>query len=429
MKNQHKLKRGIQRWDLVFLIINSVIGAGIFALPAKVFAISGVYSILAFLVCAFVMMVLILVFAEVSSRFEQTGGPYLYVHKAFGPVPAFVIGWLLMLTRLFSYATLINLMVLYLSFFSDIFNRPEVRVSIILMITGIITFFNWIGIKNTAKVSNILTVAKLFPLAIFIIVGLFFIDFTNLKPGPAPSLQDFSAASLLLIFAFGGFEAGLVNSGEIVNPRKNLPFGLITAASIIAGFYVLIQIVSIGTLPDLASSDKPLADAATGFMGWSGGMFITVGAVVSIMGTLNVQILSGSRLPFALSEEDQLPKIFGKIHPKFATPYVSLLFFSALVAFVAIFWGFMNSLAISVISRLVLYGLVCASLIKLRKNQPNTNSFFKIPYGNHFAILGILATIWLLSGTQTEEIIDILIWTGFGLIIYVIHKLGSTKKK
>lgn len=427
MKNPLSLKRGIQRWDLVFLIINSVIGAGIFALPAKVFALSGTYSILAFLVCAFVMMVLILVFAEVSSRFEQTGGPYLYVHKAFGSIPAFVIGWLLMLTRLFSYATLINLMVLYLSFFSEAFNLPEVRVGMILLITALITYFNWIGIKNTAKVSNILTIAKLFPLLVFILVGLFFIDFENLKGGPVPSLNDFSAASLLLIFAFGGFEAGLVNSGEIVNPKKNLPFGLITAAAVIAGIYILIQVVSIGTLPDLASSDKPLADAATGFMGWWGGVFITIGAVISILGTLNVQILSGSRLPFALSEEDQLPKIFGKIHPKFATPYISLLFFSGLVAFVAIFWGFMNSLAVSVISRLLLYALVCASLIKLRKNQPPSDKFFKIQYGNQMAIVGILLTIWLLSGTQAEEIIDTFIWTGAGLVIFMIHSL--TKKK
>lgn len=427
MKNPLSLKRGIQRWDLVFLIINSVIGAGIFALPAKVFALSGTYSILAFLVCAFVMMVLILVFAEVSSRFEQTGGPYLYVHKAFGSVPAFVIGWLLMLTRLFSYATLINLMVLYLSFFSDAFNQPEVRVGMIVLITALITYFNWIGIKNTAKVSNILTIAKLFPLLVFILAGLFFIDFENFKGGPVPSLNDFSAASLLLIFAFGGFEAGLVNSGEIVNPKKNLPFGLITAAAVIAGIYILIQVVSIGTLPDLASSDKPLADAATGFMGWWGGVFITIGAVISILGTLNVQILSGSRLPFALSEEDQLPKIFGKIHPKFATPYISLLFFSSLVAFVAIFWGFMNSLAVSVISRLLLYALVCASLIKLRKNQPPSDKFFKIRYGNQMAIAGILLTIWLLSGTQAEEIIDTFIWTGAGLVIFMIHSL--TKKK
>ena len=422
------LKRGIQKWDLVFLIINSVIGAGIFALPAKVFALSGVYSILAFLVCALVMMILILVFAEVSSRFEQTGGPYLYVNAAFGPIPAFVIGWLLMLTRLFSYATLINLMVLYLSFFSDVFNQPEVRVGMILFITGLITFFNWIGVKNTAKVSNILTIAKLFPLAVFIIVGLFYIDFDLIEPGPLPSWQDFSASTLLLIFAFGGFEAGLVNSGEIVNPKKNLPFGLITAAAVIAGFYILIQVVSIGTLPNLAESEKPLADAAKGFMGWWGGMFITLGAVVSIMGTLNVQILSGSRLPYALSLEDQLPKLFSRVHPKFATPWVSILFFSGLVAIVAIVWGFMSSLAVSVISRLILYAMVCASLIKLRKSQP-FRDYFRIPYGNQMALAGILATIWLLSGTQSEEIWDTFLWTGLGLVIFGIHSFAKNVSK
>jgi basic amino acid/polyamine antiporter, APA family len=422
------LKRGIQKWDLVFLIINSVIGAGIFALPAKVFALSGVYSVLAFFVCALVMMILILVFAEVSSRFEQTGGPYLYVNAAFGPIPAFVIGWLLMLTRLFSYATLINLMVLYLSFFSDVFNQPEVRVGMIIFITGLITYFNWIGVKNTAKVSNILTIAKLFPLAVFILVGLFYIDFDLIEPGPLPSWQDFSASTLLLIFAFGGFEAGLVNSGEIVNPKKNLPFALITAAAVIAGFYVLIQVVSIGTLPNLAESEKPLADAATGFMGWWGGMFITLGAVVSIMGTLNVQILSGSRLPYALSLEDQLPKLFSKVHPKFATPWVSILFFSGLVAIVAIVWGFMSSLAVSVISRLLLYAMVSASLIKLRKSQP-LRDYFRIPYGNQMALAGILATIWLLLGTQSEEIWDTILWTGLGLVIFGIHSFAKNISK
>jgi len=422
------LKRGIQRWDLVFLIINSVIGAGIFALPAKVFALSGVYSILAFVVCALVMAVLILVFAEVSSRFEQTGGPYLYVYTAFGPIPAFIIGWLLMLTRLFSYATLINLMVLYLSFFSDVFNQPEVRVGIIIFITALIAYFNWIGVKNTAKVSNVLTVAKLFPLAIFIIVGLFYIDFDLMKGQPVPTLKDFSASTLLLVFAFGGFEAGLVNSGEIVNPRKNLPFGLLTAAAVIAGFYILIQVVSIGTLPDLATSEKPLADAASVFMGWYGGLFITIGAVISILGTLNVQILSGSRLPFALSQEDQLPKLFGKIHPRFATPYVSILFFSALVACVAIVWGFMSSLAVSVIARLILYALVCASLIKLRKSNPE-GEFFKIPFGNYFALAGIGATIWLLSGTKSEEIGDTILWTALGLAIFGIHTFAKKFSK
>lgn len=398
-----------------------MIGAGIFALPAKVFALSGVFSIAAFLACALVMVVLILVFAEVSSRFDKTGGPYLYVHTAFGAIPAFIIGWLLMLTRLFSYATLINLLILYLTFFSPFFAQEVVRIAMIFVITGIITYFNWIGVKNTAKISNVLTVAKLIPLALFIVVGFFFIDTDLLTPGPLPSMADFSASTLLLVFAFGGFEAGLVNSGEIVNPKKNLPFGLMTAATIIATFYILIQVVSIGTLPELASSDKPVADAAKQMLGWWGGTFITVGAVISILGTLNVQILSGSRLPFALSGEDQLPAIFQKIHPRFATPHISILFFSGLVAFVAIVWGFMNSLAVSVIARLILYALVCASLIKLRQTS-STKDYFKVRYGNALAIIGILSTLWLLSGTQAKEIWDTFLWTGIGIAIFVAHK-------
>ncbi|MDX5478883.1 MAG: amino acid permease, partial [Cyclobacteriaceae bacterium] len=152
------------------------------------------------------------------------------------------------------------------------------------------------------------------------------------------------------------------------------------------------------------------------------------GAVVSIMGTLNVQILSGSRLPYALSLENQLPALFGKVHPKFATPYVSILFFASLVALVAIIWGFMSSLAVSVISRLILYALVAASLIKLRKSHPE-DKHFKIPYGNYLAIAGIIATIWLLSGSQAEEIWDTLVWTGLGLGIFAIHRIFSKLRK
>jgi amino acid transporter len=153
-----------------------------------------------------------------------------------------------------------------------------------------------------------------------------------------------------------------------------------------------------------------------------------VGAAVSIMGTLNVQILSGSRLPYALSLEDQLPKLFSKVHPKFATPWVSILFFSGLVAIVAIVWGFMSSLAVSVISRLILYALVCASLIKLRKSQP-IEDYFRIPYGNQLALVGILATIWLLSGTQSEEMWDTFLWTGLGLVIFGIHSFVKNISK
>ncbi len=420
------LKRGIRKWDLVFLIINSVIGAGIFGLPAKAFALSGPYSLLAFGVCAVVMLVLILVFMEVSSRFDRTGGPYLYIKEAFGAIPAFAVGWVLMLTRLFSYATLINLLVIYLSFFSPIFQENWMRVTIILGVTAILTVINLLGIKDSTRTTNILTVSKLIPLSLFILFGLFFLNPEAFDFSSPPPVPDFANTALLLIFAFGGFEAGLVISGEVENPRKNLPFALMTAALIITVFYVLIQVVSIGTLPDLATSDKPLADAATRIMGYGGGLFITIGAIVSILGTLNVQILSGSRLPFALSESNQFPKIFSFVHPKFRTPSIAVIFFSVLIVIVALVWDFMGSLAISVIARLLIYLLVCGALIRLRQKNPNAD-YYRIPFGIPLAVIGMGATIWLLSGTQFEEIKDMALWTVLGFVIFGLNQIFRKK--
>lgn len=420
------LKRGIRKWDLVFLIINSVIGAGIFGLPAKAFALSGPYSLLAFGVCAVVMLVLILVFMEVSSRFDRTGGPYLYIKEAFGDIPAFAIGWILMLTRLFSYATLINLLVIYLSFFSPIFQENWMRVSVILGVTALLTGINLLGIKDSTRTTNILTVSKLIPLSLFILIGLFFLDFRAFDYSVPPSMPDFANTALLLIFAFGGFEAGLVISGEVENPRKNLPFALMSAALIITFFYVLIQFVSIGTLPGLASSDKPLADAATRIMGYGGGLVITIGAIVSILGTLNVQILSGSRLPFALSESNQFPKIFSYIHPRFRTPSISVVFFAVLIVIVALVWDFMGSLAISVIARLLIYLLVCGALIRLRQKSTQVD-YFRIRMGVPLALVGMGATIWLLSGTRFEEIRDMALWTGLGFLIFGVHYIFRNK--
>jgi amino acid transporter len=420
------LKRGIRKWDLVFLIINSVIGAGIFGLPAKAYALSGPYSLLAFGVCAVVMLVLILVFMEVSSRFDRTGGPYLYIKEAFGDIPAFAIGWILMLTRLFSYATLINLLVIYLSFFSPIFQENWMRITVILGITAMLTGINLLGIKDSTRTTNILTVSKLIPLSLFILVGLFFLNPEAFDYSSPPTMPDFANTALLLIFAFGGFEAGLVISGEVENPRKNLPFALITAALIITVFYVLIQVVSIGTLPDLASSDKPLADAATLIMGYGGGLFITIGAILSILGTLNVQILSGSRLPFALSESNQFPRFFSYIHPRFRTPSVAVIFFAVLIVIVALVWDFMGSLAISVIARLLIYLLVCGALIRLRQKSPE-GDYFRLRFGIPLAVIGMGATIWLLSGTQIQEIRDMALWTVLGFVIFGLHQIFRKK--
>ena len=407
---------------MVLLFINGVIGAGIFGLPSKVFKEVGVYSIAAFLVCAVAVFIIILCFAEVSSRFDKTGGPYLYARSSFGALPGFITGWLLLITRLITYAALINLLVTYLSFFSAWFAQPYPRILIIISLTLFLAFVNHIGIKNTTRVNNFLTVAKMLPLLLFIIVGFFFIEPANFEIKYTPGFASFSSTVLLLVFAFGGFESVLVNSGEVKDPKKNLPLALLAATSIIIVVYVLIQVVSIGNLPALASSDKPLAEAAGLFMGKTGAIIITVGALFSITGTLNAIMLVGSRLPFAFSEENQFPKVFSFIHAKYKTPTLSLLLFTVITLIVSITNSFIYAATISAITRVMIYGIVCFALIRLRKKDTGETGYFKIPYGNIIAIAGIAVSIWLLSSSKLTELRDVAIAVAAGLIIYFLVK-------
>lgn len=421
------LQRSIGKWEMVLLFINGVIGAGIFGLPSKVFKEAGVYSIAALGVCAVAVFVIILCFAEVSSRFDKTGGPYLYARTALGPLTGFLTGWLLLLTRIITYAALINLLVTYLSVFTPTFTSAGARIGMIILITLVLTGINHVGIRNTTRVNNFLTVAKLLPLFLFIGVGFFFIDTGNFNRSGMPDFSSFSSTVLLLVFAFGGFESILVTSGEVRNPSKNLPFALLLAALIIAGIYMLIQIVCIGTLPTLADTDTPLADAAGLFMGSSGVVLIGVGAIISVLGTLNAIMLVGSRLPYAFSEEKQFPKLFTYIHPKYLTPTWSLLFYTAITILASINYSFLSAASISAIARVMIYGVVCIALIRLRKDAKMETEAFLIPFGIAFAVAGILITIWLVSSAKVNELRDIAVALGAGLAIYAVLKIPNAR--
>lgn len=416
------LDRGIRRWDLVLLTINSIIGAGIFGLPSKIFQLTGPYSILSFAACALVVLVFIFCFAEVSSRFHETGGPYTYTHAAFGPFPAFIMGWLLVMSRVFIYATLINLQVTYLGFFSEVLQAPVPRAIIITAITAFLTWVNHIGVRNMARLNNILTVAKLLPLAVFIIAGLFFMDASRFEPAGTPTWKDFSQSILLLVFAFGGFESVLVNTGEIDNPRKTLPFALLTGTAVVAVFYILIQVVSIGTLPGLEGSEKPLAEAAQSFMGNAGATMIALGAFVSILATLNVLLLSGSRLPYALSIDGHLPPLFSRVHAAYKTPTVSLLAVSLATLLVSLGWTFLAALTISVIIRITVYMVVCVSLLKLRRDRNQQMDYYRVKAGPLLAGTGIILSLWLLSTARITEIKNAGIFVAAGIVVYFIYR-------
>jgi amino acid transporter len=422
-----QLKREIRRWDLVLLLINNIIGAGIFGLPSRIFSLTGFYSIPALLVCAGVIFVLVLNFAEVASRFQRTGGPYLYTLDAFGRWPAFVIGWLILITRLATYAALLNLLVTYLAYFSPALQETAVyRFGIIIGITVLLTLVNYRGVRNSTLLNNSLGVIKLLPLLVFIVAGMFFINPDLIQTDqPLPSWSDFSAAVFILVFAFTGFEATLVNTGEVKNPARDIPFALIVAILFIAFFYGMIQIVSIGTLPGLATSDKPLTDAAEVFMGPMGAVFITLGAVISISGTLNAVMLVGSRVPYALSAEGQFPAFLSKLHPGFRTPVYSLIIFSGVSLLASVSGSFIYAASISVISKILILLTVCAALIKLRKQEKKAQeNYFRLKFGYAWAIIGIAACIWLLFSADLGQLGSVLITTFIGLIFYGIYRLS-----
>ena len=414
------LKREIRRWDLVLLMINGTIGAGIFGLPSKIFEQSGLYSVPAMLACAFIVFILVLSFAEVSSKFDKTGGPYLYTLKAFGQVPGFVIGWLTLITRIATFAALINLLITYLSYFYEDLTNPLHRNTAILIIVAYLFLVNFSGIKGSVKTNNALAIGKLIPLLLFILVGFFFMEPVNFEHHQdLPEFSDFSSSVFILIFAFSGFESVIVNTGEMKNPSKNLPFSLFFSLGMVAIFYILIQVVCIGTLPSLATSQKPLTDAAQMFIGPVGASVITIGAVISILGTLNAIMLIGSRMPFALSEENQFPKIFSKTHVRFHTPTFSLIFFGIITYLFAISGSFIYAATISVICKIMIFMTVCASLIKLRKNTSKTD-YFHLKYGIIIAILGILISLLLLATVSLENFIDVGIAIAVGLLFYYL---------
>lgn len=415
--------RAIRKWDLVLLMINTIIGAGIFGLPSKVFQLSGTYSILAFVVCALVIFNIIICFAEVGSRFDKTGGPYVYILEAFGTFPAFIMGWLLLWSRIISYAALINLLVTYSSYYNPVFNSFIPRLLIILGLTTILMGINYVGVKKTTSVNNLLTIGKVVPLIIFVLVGFYFLKPELLTFQQVPEFGNFSSSVLLLVFAFGGFEVVVINSGEMKNPNKIVPYALIISALIVMVLYGGIQVVSVGTLPSLASSEKPLADAAQNFMGSFGGNLITIGAIISIIGALNAILLVGSRLLFALSDEGQLPKKLSVIHEQYRTPTVALFIFTAISVVIAVTGSFIYAITITAIIRTVMYAMVCGALIKLRKlDKDGRQPAYKISYGTLFAITGILFSIWLFSSSQWIEMRDVLICIAAGMLVYWAYK-------
>ena len=422
--SEEKLVRGLGRWDFTAVVVNTIIGAGIFGLPAKVYAQIGTYSLLAFVLCALIVGLIVLCYAEVASRFTATGGAYLYAREAFGSIVGFEVGWLYWIVRVATFAANCNLLVTYLGFFIPGANQGATRIALVSLVVLIITVVNLLGIRESSVMTNIFTVGKLVPLFIFAVVGMFFISPGNFNFDAVPQYSGFSSAVLLLIYAFVGFEASVVLAGETKDTGKTIPFGLIVGLLIVAAFYIVIQIVSIGTLPGLATSERPIADAASVFLGPFGAAFITVGALISIFGNLNVGVLASTRMLFAMSEQRDLPAVFERTHERFKTPYVAIIATAIVILVLTIQSSFLTAVAIATITRLLVYATTCLALPIFRMRKDISAAPFSIPLGVGAAVLSIALIIWLLTNVDfAKEGLAILVAAVVGLIIFACFRL------
>lgn len=423
--SDEKLIRGLGRWDFTAVVINTIIGAGIFGLPARVYAQIGSFSLLAFVACALIIGLIVLCYAEVASRFSSTGGPYLYARETFGTAVGFEVGWLYWIVRVATFAANCNLFVTYLAFFVPGASDRALRIVLVSAVVLVITAVNIAGIRESAVMTNIFTVGKLVPLLVFAVVGMFFIQPGNFNFEAVPEYSSFSSAVLLLIYAFVGFEASVVLSGETREPSRTIPFGLIVGLVVVAIFYILIQIVSIGTLPGLATSERPLADAAASFLGPLGAGFITIGALISIFGNLNVGVLASTRMLFAMSEQRDLPPVFERTHKKFKTPYAAIIATSIVILILTIQSSFLTAVAIATITRLLVYATTCLALPILKRSERGPAPF-SVPLGIVAAVLSIVLIIWLLTRVDfAKEGLAVIIAAAVGIVLFAGSRLAA----
>lgn len=385
---QPPLVRALGRWTMVGLVINGVIGSGIFGLPDDLVRLVGHDAPLAYLLATAGIAVFMGVFAELGSQFREAGGPYLFAREGCGRFWGIQMGWFTWLVRLTAAAANANLFVLYLGEFWPAATSPGPRLALLALLLGGLVLANVRGVGHGARLSNFLTTAKLVPIALLIVAGLLWSGTPVIQPAVTATPASWLSAVLVLLFAFGGFEAALMPLAESKDPRRDIPFALFTGLLVISACLWLTQIVAMRTVPSLGESARPLADAARVLVGPLGAGFIALGAMISTSGYLSAQLVGVPRQTYAMAERGDFPAAFAGVHARYRTPWISILIWGALVLALAAYGNFIWNAIISAGARLITYGIACVALLRLRKLRPQADAF-RLPAGRWLAFAGL----------------------------------------
>lgn len=419
------LVRAVSRWQLVGLSINDVIGSGIYLLPAAAAALLGNASTLAVIAAAIAVTLLVLCFAEAASYFDEPGGAYIYTREAFGSFIGFEVGWMTWLARIASIASLANGFALATAFLWPEAASGFPRAALITAALALLTWINVVGVKQGAGAAVGFTLLKLIPILVFVGFGIFFVDWSRVSNLSLPPTSAFGEAALLLLFAYAGFENLPAAAGEYKNPRRDVPFALITMIITVTLLYTLVQLVALGTHPELATSRAPLAESAARFAGSGAALLLTVGAMVSIMGNISNTTLMGPRYLFALAQDGYGPKLLAHVHPRYRTPANAILVLMAIALILAVTGSFVQLALLSIIARLTTYIGTAAAIPVLRRRFAHRSDAFRLPGGATIPIAALLVCLVFLASTQPRNLIAGAIALAIGAVIFKFRRRRS----
>ena len=413
-----------------FLVLNSVIGAGIFALPGKVAMSAGLFSPWIFLIVGALFLSVVLTFAELGSYYDRTGGPVLYATDAFGPLAGFSTGWLIFLARMTAFAANANVMASYLASLSDVFASGPMRAAIITLVTVGLAWANVRGVRDGVRTLGVFTVLKVVPLLLLVLLGLQHITGTTLIPGGNFHVEDIGGTTLLLIYAYVGFETIGVTAGETNNPQRTVPTALVRTVILTGLLYFMIVLVFVSVIPEEGYAEATLVDVGRALAGPVGAVVITLTAVFSIGGNLAGSMLAAPRLIFSLAENRMLPAWFAHVHDKYATPDRSILVMCAMALVLGLSSSFVELAIGSSVVRLLGY-IICIAALPTIRRQADSDAqakAFRLPGGYAIPILALVICMWLVAQSSPSDWLRVSVLLLIGVALFAIEKWYYSRK-
>ncbi|MDH3304645.1 MAG: APC family permease [Gammaproteobacteria bacterium] len=423
------LRRDIGFFGASFLVLNAMIGAGIFALPGKVAVNAGLLSPWLFLVVGVLFLSVVLTFAELASYYDKTGGPVIYATEAFGPLAGFSTGWVIFLARMTAFAANANVMATYLASLSDVFAGDLARGTVISVVTIGLTWANVLGVRDGVRTMGVFTVLKVTPLILMVLLGFQHVTGSTLLPGAPFVVDQLGSTTLLLIYAYVGFETIAVTAGETSQPRSVLPRALVGTVIGTGLLYFVIVLVFVSIISADHYASATLVDVGRALAGPAGALAITLAAVFSIGGNLAGSMIAAPRLIFSLAENRLLPQWFGHVHARHATPDRCILLMGGMALVMALTGSFVALAIASSVARLLGYLICIASLPAIRRNASAEvrQNAYRLKGGYTIPVIGFAVCIWLLMQSKTESWIAVSILIAIGAVLYGIETLTGIR--